>query len=152
MTLNAAFINTGLHYYFRWLDGKFSGTAASTVWKKLAIDQLVIAPASLAFFMSAAVYGHSWSFDEVQVKLKVDYFSMLQANYMVWPLANYFNFKYIPSTYRILYVASLGVIWNAYLSYVTNRDLSPSPQLADKANSPPPQTREHSEGALEAQD
>jgi protein Mpv17 len=96
------------------------------VLKKLTIDQLLVAPTTLAFFMSAAVYGNSFSVKDVKEKLSIDYFPTLQANWMVWPAANFINFKFIPSSYRIVYVASLGVMWNGYLSYVTNRPTHPS--------------------------
>jgi len=122
MTANAAFINTGLHFYFRWLDTRFIGAATQTVLKKLSIDQLLVAPTSLAFFMASGVYGKTLSIPEVKEKMREDYFPTLQANWMVWPAANFINFKFIPSSYRILYVASLGVAWNAYLSYITNRE------------------------------
>jgi protein Mpv17 len=121
MTANAALINTGLHFYFRWLDTRFIGNSTQMVLKKLTIDQLLVAPTTLAFFMSAAVYGRSFSVTEVKEKLSEDYFPTLQANWMVWPAANFVNFKFIPSSYRIIYVASLGVMWNGYLSYVSNR-------------------------------
>jgi len=122
MTANAALINTGLHFYFRWLDTRFIGTATQTVLKKLSVDQLLVAPTTLAFFMASGVYGKTLSVRDVQDKMNSDYFPTLQANWMVWPAANFINFKFIPPSYRILYVASLGVAWNAYLSYVTNRD------------------------------
>jgi hypothetical protein len=34
-----------------------------------------------------------------------------------WPLVNIFNFRYVPSTHRVLYVNGCGLLWNAYLRW-----------------------------------
>jgi len=36
--------------WYRWLDGRFSGTAVNVVAKKVALDQFVLSPPSLALF------------------------------------------------------------------------------------------------------
>ena len=45
----------------------------------------------------------------------------LLANYKVWPAVHMVNFLVVPVHHRLLVTNSVGVFWNAYLTYVANR-------------------------------
>lgn len=40
----------------------------------------------------------------------------------MWPLAHFFNFKYIPSSQRVLYINTIQIGYNCFLSLISNRD------------------------------
>lgn len=44
----------------------------------------------------------------------------------MWPLAHFFNFKYIPSNQRVLYINTIQIGYNCFLSLISNRDSSPA--------------------------
>jgi protein Mpv17 len=45
-----------------------------------------------------------------------------------WPFVNMLGFMYVPNEFRVLYLASTGLVWNTYLSTVANPNI---PDLAD---------------------
>jgi len=44
------------------------------------------------------------------------------ANWKVWPLVMTINFSIMPPHYSVLYVNIVAIFWNAYISYVFNRN------------------------------
>jgi protein Mpv17 len=49
-------------------------------------------------------------------------FSQVTGSWKVWPLAHFFNFKYIPSSQRVLYINFIQIGYNCFLSIISNRD------------------------------
>lgn len=37
-----------------------------------------------------------------------------------WPFANALGFRFVPSENRVIYLASVGIVWNAYISYINS--------------------------------
>ena len=44
------------------------------------------------------------------------------ANYLVWPLAHWLNFKLVPPQYRVLYNNAIAIVWNAWISWYCSGD------------------------------
>ena len=40
-----------------------------------------------------------------------------------WPVANLFNFSVVPVRWRVVYLASVGALWNGYLSYLNEDEV-----------------------------
>lgn len=55
---------------------------------------------------------------------------------MMWPLVHIVTFRYVPIPHQILFVNSVSVVWNTFLSYYTNRDSpsSPGAELGPRPN------------------
>jgi hypothetical protein len=49
----------------------------------------------------------------IQAKL----FSVMLANFSVWPLAHLFNFRFVPPEQRILFNNVVAIAWTTYLSH-----------------------------------
>ena len=62
----------------------------------------------------------SGNWQGVQEKFRDAYSTALLANYSVWPVVQLINFKIMPLQYRLPFVSSLGILWNAYLSWINN--------------------------------
>jgi len=62
-------------------------------------------------------------------KLNSTYWPALSRNWMVWPVVQFINFKYVPLELRVLVVNIVSLGWNCYLSYLnssgTNDDDEP---------------------------
>ena len=43
-------------------------------------------------------------------------------NLQVWPILQYINFSMIPIKFRVLYDNILSIFWNAYLSWIQNKN------------------------------
>ena len=74
---------------------------------RVAADQLVFASCNLAFFLSSMAVMEGTSPKE---KLKSTWAMALQKNWMVWPVVQTINFKFVPLEHRVLVVnvISLG--------------------------------------------
>ncbi|RUS20978.1 hypothetical protein BC937DRAFT_93949 [Endogone sp. FLAS-F59071] len=53
-------------------------------------------------------------------KFRDAYLPAFIANYKVWPLVQFINFRFCPLPYRVPFVSTVGIFWNGYLSYLNN--------------------------------
>lgn len=109
------------HHAFRGIEKVVgSGTSARVVGQKVAFGHTVLFPTYTAgfFFAMAGLEGESMAVGYERLKDKaVDTFV---SGTMYWPLANAFNFAYVPKSGRILFLNAAGVAWNAYMSHVVS--------------------------------
>uniref|UniRef100_A0A8C5SVP1 Mpv17-like protein 2 n=1 Tax=Laticauda laticaudata TaxID=8630 RepID=A0A8C5SVP1_LATLA len=107
-----------LHYWYLWIDKinpRKGGHQLKVVVTKVAIDQ-TFAPffGGWYFIIMALLQGHSLGdgIDEFRDKFW-DYYL---AELAIWPAAQMFNFLYLPSKYRVLFVNVMTLGWNKQLS------------------------------------
>ena len=48
--------------------------------------------------------------------------AQVTGSWKVWPLAHAINFRFIPSSQRVLYINSIQIGYNCFLSIISNRD------------------------------
>lgn len=56
------------------------------------------------------------SFDQLVTKIKQDLVRGVTASWKVWPLVHVINFRFIPPQQRLLYINSIQVWMDAYMS------------------------------------
>ncbi|RUS31631.1 Mpv17/PMP22 [Jimgerdemannia flammicorona] len=56
----------------------------------------------------------------VQEKIRDAYLPAFIANYKVWPIVQFVNFRFLPLQYRLPFVSTVGILWNGYLSWLNN--------------------------------
>eukprot|EP01111_Echinosteliopsis_oligospora_P002279 TRINITY_DN1333_c0_g1_i1.p1 TRINITY_DN1333_c0_g1~~TRINITY_DN1333_c0_g1_i1.p1 ORF type:complete len:185 (-),score=39.67 TRINITY_DN1333_c0_g1_i1:51-605(-) len=112
-----------MHGWYKVLDRLVPGapTTQNTI-KKIAADQLLFTPLSLGAFLTLLPVLEGKNTEQVKDRIKSDYKPILLTNWSVWPFVQFVNFKYIPVDQRVLFVTILGIFWNAYLSYMGNRN------------------------------
>ncbi|KAJ8651652.1 hypothetical protein O0I10_012780 [Lichtheimia ornata] len=88
--------------------------------KRMAVDQAFFAPSSLAVFFTVMGLAETGKWAAVKEKFHDAYKPALVANYTVWPLVQLVNFKLMPLQYRLPFVSTLGILWNAYLSWINS--------------------------------
>ncbi len=96
--------------------GRFKSPVAKAL-VKTCVTQVTIFPLFVGLF-----YGYTSVLEGVplEAKMKPAKDTILHGA-VFWPIANTFNFLYIPSPYRAYYAAGAGVIWNTYVSYLNAR-------------------------------
>ncbi|THG98509.1 hypothetical protein EW145_g7417 [Phellinidium pouzarii] len=104
--------------------GRAPNVSGFAVAKRVAADQLIMAPLGLGLFLASlgameAERGHTAA--HVRHKFVDLYASALAANWQMWPLAQIVNFRYMPLAYRVPFQATCGVFWNLYLSLLNAR-------------------------------
>jgi protein Mpv17 len=95
-----------------WANKPKSNRAVLT---KMLLDQLVWAPffSCVFFAFIGTLEGRP---DKILSSIQRKLVPMLLTNYAVWPIAHIINFKYIPSSQRILYINCCQILWSAYMS------------------------------------
>jgi hypothetical protein len=88
--------------------------------KRMITDQTLFAPAGLVVFFTAMGLSETGKWEGVKEKFRDAYVPALIANYKVWPLVQFINFKFMPLQYRLPFASSIGIVWNAYLSWLNN--------------------------------
>ncbi|CAB9512139.1 Peroxisomal membrane protein 2 [Seminavis robusta] len=106
------------HYFYNWLDSKIPGTEAKDVALKVAIDQICWCPIfmSVFFFYLGLVNGDSLS--TIGSKIKNDLLSACQGSWKVWPIVHAVNFKFISTKHRLVFINSVQVAFNMFLSLI----------------------------------
>eukprot|EP01117_Protostelium_nocturnum_P002073 TRINITY_DN12713_c0_g1_i1.p1 TRINITY_DN12713_c0_g1~~TRINITY_DN12713_c0_g1_i1.p1 ORF type:complete len:201 (+),score=54.29 TRINITY_DN12713_c0_g1_i1:305-907(+) len=104
------------HYWYNFLDHRYPTTTTRHILTKVAFDQLVFAPPyyTLFFFSMSMWEGRGFEGSKKEVKEKI--LHTLVCDYAVWPGIQWINFKWLPSSARVLFVSGVSVGWNAFLS------------------------------------
>ena len=86
------------------------------------LDQLIMAPIGTCLFyiVTSVLQGET---SQVPHKLKEKFIPTLVASYTLWPAAHAINFKFVPSSQRILYTNIVSVSC-AHCQTFTRRDMS----------------------------
>jgi len=98
-----------LFYWYKWLDGRFVGTALKTVLSKTVIDQAVSAPIILVTFYTgmSLMEGKEDLFAECKEK----FVPTFTKSCMFWMPAQAINFLLVPQTMRVVYIAACSFAW-----------------------------------------
>ncbi|XP_064607347.1 mpv17-like protein 2 [Liolophura sinensis] len=111
------------HGWYSLLDKVVKGSGVKVVIKKIACDQAVAAP----FFCSAFFMGmglmEGKSLDGCIEEVKDKFITVYMVDWCVWPPAQFINFYFLPTQARVVYVSTITLCWNAFLSWMKHRDL-----------------------------
>lgn len=88
-----------------------------TLVARVACDQFVFAPVATGVFLSSMALLEGKS---PRNKLDESYFTALRTNYLVWPMAQFINFKFVRVQHQVLFVNVVSLGWNCFLSCLNN--------------------------------
>ena len=125
MTMIGSFMGPTLHYWYGWLDRTITVTGGKAALYKVFFDQGLFAPAILACLTVTIGAAEGKGVSEIKESMMNHYPEALKMNYYIWPPAIFINFNFIPPPFRVLYVSSIGMIWNAILSNITHKTIVP---------------------------
>jgi protein Mpv17 len=90
----------------------------------MLIDQLLFTPLLYCgFYPILTVVGDRdlRSFGKGVEKAREKVWETVYTSWKVWPLALTLNFRFVPVKYHVLFVNSVGVLWNAVLSHIASK-------------------------------
>ena len=95
----------------------FPGRPNTEIFARVGLDQTILAPGNLFLFLNTMALMEGSSASE---KLESTYWPALSRNWMIWPVVQFINFKYVPLELRVLVVNIVSLGWNCYLSYLNS--------------------------------
>ncbi|EMR09551.2 hypothetical protein PNEG_02137 [Pneumocystis murina B123] len=106
-------------WWYSFLDhlstiSRISNTAE--LIKRILMDQFLFTPISLTFYLVFMSLTEELSKKKLKNKFNQGFFSILKANYCIWPAVQLINFKYIPLKYQIPFLNSISIFWTIYLT------------------------------------
>ncbi|KAG8943064.1 hypothetical protein FRC03_002681, partial [Tulasnella sp. 419] len=104
--------------------GNLGKVSFPSLAKRVTVDQLVMAPAGLTFFIGGMGAMEGKNRHEISKKYKDMYVPVLLANYKLWPAIQLINFRFMPLAYRVPFTSTCGIFWTVYLSLVNSSDTS----------------------------
>lgn len=116
--LGSALVGPSLHYWYGFLYRRIQGSSLMPTVQRLALDQLLFAPAFIPVFFSMNLLLEGRP-EQIPSKLKNDWASAVLTNYAVWVPAQFINFKFIPQLHQVLFSNIVGFFWNIYFSSIT---------------------------------
>lgn len=121
-----------LHHWYHTLD-RVVGTSMTSkvgVAIKVAADQFIYAPFAIASFFYFTSFRKSGNIvkanEEFGTKLEASFVSTFLADCVLWPSANFVNFRYITLAYRPSFTAIVQLMWQTYLSATSSSNTSSS--------------------------
>lgn len=100
------------HWFYGMLDSKLPGTAPMTVATKVAIDQTIWNPIFGCMFFTYLGLAEGKGPSEIVDKIKNDLQTAVMGSWAVWIPAHTINFRFIPSSQRLLYINSIQIGYN----------------------------------------
>lgn len=104
------------HFFYNFLDAKIPGVAPLTVAAKVAIDQLLWNPIFGCMFFGYMGLTAGSTPPEVVDRIKNNLWASVKGSWTVWPVAHAINFRFIPTSQRLLYINSVQIFYNCFLS------------------------------------
>merc|ERR1712227_324063 len=112
--------------------GKMPGTKPVTVASKVLIDQVFWNPIFGIMFFSYLGAAEGKSPDQIVDKIKADLQTAVMGSWAVWMPAHTVNFAFIPPSQRLLYINTIQIFYNIFLSFLGNKTVAPEAETQDK--------------------
>ncbi|KAL7463417.1 hypothetical protein ACHAXS_003787 [Conticribra weissflogii] len=109
------------HYFYGFLDSKLPGTKPTTVATKVLIDQTMWNPIFGLMFFGYLNVTEGKSLDDYKNKIKADLKTAVMGSWAVWVPAHTINFAFVPPSQRLLYINSIQIGYNVFLSFLGNK-------------------------------
>jgi protein Mpv17 len=113
------------HYFYGMLDSKLPGTKPVTVATKVLIDQTIWNPIFGLMFFGYLNVMEGKSFETYTNKIKADLKTAVMGSWAVWVPAHTINFAFVPPAQRLLYINSIQIGYNVFLSFLGNKAVEP---------------------------
>jgi protein Mpv17 len=115
------------HYFYGFLDSRLPGTKPLTVATKVLIDQTIWNPIFGCMFFGYLNLVEGKTFEQYKQKLEADLMTAVMGSWAVWVPAHTINFAFVPPAQRLLYINSIQIGYNVFLSFLGNKKVEVKP-------------------------
>lgn len=122
MVLHGPYFFVGFSYLDRRFTSKGGVVSLKTVAKKTAAAQCFLFPPYLValFGLLGILEDNADIAGKIQTRVPEAFVN----GCVYWPIANSINFRLVPNTLRVPYLALSAGLWNSYLSYANQRGIN----------------------------
>lgn len=121
MSVSGIAIGVICHYWYNYLDRRLPGYTIQTVCKKIIVDQLICSPVCITTLFVTCAFLERKPTKELVKEIKEKAWILYVAEWTVWPLAQFINFYFLPTKFRVLYDNTISVGYDVYTSYVKHK-------------------------------
>uniref|UniRef100_A0A1B0G890 Mpv17-like protein 2 n=1 Tax=Glossina morsitans morsitans TaxID=37546 RepID=A0A1B0G890_GLOMM len=118
MGISGLSVGVVCHYWYQYLDTRLPSRTFKVVLQKIFLDQVIGSPIYISCFFITMGLLEKKSNREILDEMREKAWKLYVAEWVVWPVAQFVNFYWLPSRYRIFYdnVVSLG--YDVFTSHV----------------------------------
>ncbi len=119
------------HYWYLWLDAFLPGAALRVVGKKILLDQLLFSPVCIAACLGASCVLDGSSVRQMREEILQKGSRLYLAEWALWPPAQFVNFYFLPTRFRVLFDSLVSLVYDVYASHVKHQiRTGPTPRTA----------------------
>lgn len=107
-----------VHYWYIFLDRWLPGRSLPVLCKKVALDQLVCSPVYVSLFLLSLGLMENKTWAEIKNDFVGKGAVLSVAEWIVWPPAQFINFYFLPTKYRVMYDSTISLAFDCFWSYV----------------------------------
>jgi protein Mpv17 len=109
------------HFWYKYLDKTLPGHGIRTVVAKIAWDQILFSPVCIAACLLVAGRLENKSTEHLLSQTVQLGGRLYLAECLIWPPAQFINFYYLPTRYRVLYDNIISLVYDVYTSHVKHQ-------------------------------
>jgi len=112
------------HYWYNHLDRIYSASnhrQIKIVIKKILCDQIIFSPILIVACLLAACIMNGREKENIFKEVTHKGQELYLAEWLLWPPAQFINFYFLPTRYRVLYDNIISLFYDVYTSYVQNK-------------------------------
>ncbi|KAI6646587.1 hypothetical protein LOD99_12708 [Oopsacas minuta] len=115
-TLGLIWVGPVINTWYMILEKSIKISGVRGVLIKIACDQLLFAPILILTIVN--FLKKSTNYQEFKQVMSTEYLTVLKTNYLFWPLIQFITFSFIPLSLRVVWVNSISIVWNTFISWV----------------------------------
>jgi len=108
------------HFWYKFLDNKIQGNTIKVVTKKIIWDQIFFSPILIVACLLVSGIIEKSSSDDIQSDIRNKGTQLYIAEWFVWPPAQFVNFYFLPTKFRVIYDNTISLGYDMYTSHVKN--------------------------------
>lgn len=112
------------HFWYKFLDSRIKGNTLKVVFKKIIIDQIVGSPLCISTFFITLAVLEGETIAELTEEVRQKAWRLYFAEWIIWPPAQFINFYFLPTKYRVLYDNTISLGYDIYTSHVKHEEKS----------------------------
>lgn len=88
----------------------------------MLLDQLTFGPLNFYFYFYQIGWLEGRTLSSIQANIARDYWPVMLRNWMIWPIVQVVNFRFVPPALQVVFGNIIGVAWTAYVCLATRVD------------------------------